>query len=262
MMMMMLRRKGQENRIGRRLMGLIIAFSSVLALVATAYQLYHEYRTQRADMDGQLAAVEVFLPPIAASVWSFDDRQIALALDALTRLSHVEYAEVATADGRNRWKSGAIRSERLVTRRYDLTHDARGETRAIATLELTAGLDGIYRRLLDQAIAILASNALKTFLVAAFMYVIFSRVVTRRVEELARNAGSLMPESLVSQVSLFDVPGLSRQRRRDRPAALVVRQHRPPAQPGGGGPARPSPPAAARGPGTDQGRARSSGRGR
>lgn len=204
MMMMMLRRKGQENRIGRRLMGLIIAFSSVLALVATAYQLYHEYRTQRADMDGQLAAVEVFLPPIAASVWSFDDRQIALALDALTRLSHVEYAEVATADGRNRWKSGAIRSERLVTRRYDLTHDARGETRAIATLELTAGLDGIYRRLLDQAIAILASNALKTFLVAAFMYVIFSRVVTRRVEELARNAGSLMPESLVSQVSLFD----------------------------------------------------------
>jgi signal transduction histidine kinase len=204
MMMLLLRRKGQENRIGRRLMVLIITFSSFLALIATAYQLFHEYGKQRADMDGQMAAVEVFLPPITASVWSFDDRQITLALDALTRLSHVEYAVVTTADGRNQWRSGEVRSERQVTRRYELRHDGRGQTRPIATLELTAGLDGIYRRLLDQAVTILISNALKTFLVAAFMYVIFSRVVTRRIEDLARNAGSLVPASLVSQASLFD----------------------------------------------------------
>jgi light-regulated signal transduction histidine kinase (bacteriophytochrome) len=36
------------------------------------------------------------------------------------------------------------------------------------------------------------------------MYVIFSRLVTRRVEELARNVSKIVPESLMDQSSLFD----------------------------------------------------------
>ncbi|EME68749.1 sensor kinase silS [Paramagnetospirillum caucaseum] len=204
MMMMMLRKKGRENRIGRRLIVLIVAFSSFLALLATGYQLFHEYRQQRADMDDQLENVGIFLPPIVGSVWTFDERQITLALDALTRLAHVEYAEITTSDGRNVWKSGAVRSKRQITRQYALSREIRGEIRQIATLNVSASLDGIYDRLTSQAIAILVSNAVKTFLVAAFMYVIFSRLVTRRVEELARNVGSLVPESLMSQASLFD----------------------------------------------------------
>jgi len=204
MMMMLLRKKGRENRIGRRLIVLIVAFSSFLALLATAYQLFNEYRQQRADMDDQLEEVRIFLPPVTGSVWTFDERQITLALDALTRLSHVEYAVITTSDGRNVWKSGAVRSKRLINRQYPLSREIRGEMRQIASLEVSASLDGIYDRLLGQAITILVSNALKTFLVAAFMYVIFSRMVTRRIEELARNVSSLVPESLLSQASLFD----------------------------------------------------------
>lgn len=204
MMMMLLRKKGRENRIGRRLIVLIVAFSSFLAVLATGYQLLHEYNLQRADMDEQLENVKVFLPPITGSVWTFDERQITLALDALTQLSHVEYAVITTSDGRNAWTSGAIVSKRHLSRQYSLSREVRGEIRQIATMEVTASLDGIYERLLEQAIAILVSNALKTFLVAAFMYVIFSRIVTRRVEDLARNVDKLVPESLITQASMFD----------------------------------------------------------
>ncbi|KIL99981.1 Phytochrome two-component sensor histidine kinase Cyanobacterial phytochrome B [Paramagnetospirillum magnetotacticum MS-1] len=204
MMMMMLRKKGRENRIGRRLILLIVAFSSFLALLATAYQLFNEYQQQRADMDDQLEQVRIFLPPITGSVWTFDERQITLALDALTRLSHVEHAVINTSDGRNTWSSGSIKSKRLLNRQFILAREVRGEMRPIATLDVAASLDGIYGRLLSQAVTILVTNTLKTFLVAAFMYVIFSRIVTRRVEDLARNVGSLMPESLMSQASMFD----------------------------------------------------------
>jgi signal transduction histidine kinase len=204
MMMMMLRRKGKENKIGRRMIGLIIAFSSFLALLATGYQLFHEYRLKRADMDDQLEQVAIFLPPITGSVWTFDERQITLALDALTRLSHVELAVITTTDNRNTWSSGEIHSKRLLRRTYPLVREVRGEQRPIATLEVAASLDDIYQKLFGQAVTILVSNALKTFLVALFMYVIFSKIVTRRVEELARNVGNLVPESLLSQASLFD----------------------------------------------------------
>ncbi|MBI3444231.1 MAG: two-component sensor histidine kinase [Magnetospirillum sp.] len=204
MMMMMLRKKGRENKIGRRMIVLIVAFSSFLALLATAYQLSGDYRQQRADMDVLLEDVEIFLPPIISSVWSFDEAQIGLALNSLTRLPHVERATITTSDGRSTWSSGDVASKRQITREYALNREIRGEIRRIATLEVTASLDGIYGRLLTQAITILISNAVKTFLVAAFMYVIFSRLVTRRVEELARNVSTLVPESLLSQASLYD----------------------------------------------------------
>ncbi|BAE50215.1 sensor histidine kinase [Paramagnetospirillum magneticum] len=204
MMMMLLRKKGRENRIGRRLIVLIVTFSSFLALLATAYQLIHEYRQQRADMDDQLEEVRIFLPPITGSVWTLDEQQITLALDSLTRLPHVEHVVITTVDSRNTWSSGTIKSGRLLSRQYPLSREIRGETQRIATLDVTASLDGIYDRLLSQAITILASNAIKTFLVAAFMYVIFSHLVTRRVEELARSVGNLVPESLMTQASIYD----------------------------------------------------------
>jgi hypothetical protein len=62
---------------------LIIAFSSLLTFFITAIQLFADYRQQRADLEVMLDEVQVFLPSIAASVWTFNERQIKLALDAL-----------------------------------------------------------------------------------------------------------------------------------------------------------------------------------
>ncbi len=200
--MMRLGQTGWENRIGRRLIVLIVAFSSFLAVLATGYQLYAEYRHQRADMDGMLEEVRFLLPLLAGSVWTLDERQITLALEAVTRLPHITRASVTTSDGRNTWSAGTTASRNLVARRYRLAHDVRGETQEIGTLDVSASLDGIYGRLLSQAITILVSNTIKTFLVATFMYVAFSRIVTRRVEELARNVGTLVPESLLARAAL------------------------------------------------------------
>ncbi|CAA7617296.1 putative sensor kinase silS [Candidatus Terasakiella magnetica] len=204
MMMMMLRRKGQENRIGRRLMVLIIAFSSVLAMFATGLQLFLDYRQQRADIETQLDELKIFLPPISASVWTFNDEHIRLTLESLVKLTYIDSASITTPDGRSTWTAKDTESKRIIRRSYPLIHEERGEGKPIGTVEVVAGLDGVYGRLLSQALTILASNAVKTFLVAVFMYVVFSRMVTRRIEELARNAGSMMPEMLMSDVSVSD----------------------------------------------------------
>jgi signal transduction histidine kinase len=204
MMITLLCRKGRENRIGRRLIVLIVAFSSFLALLATGYQLLDDYQDQRNTMDSLLEEVHIFLPQITSSVWTFDEGQITLALDALIRLPHIESATITTSDGRNTWHAGTAQSRRQITRQYPLTHTLRNQALPIGTLTVLASLDGIYDRLVSQAVTILVSNTLKTFLVTAFMYVIFSRIVTRRITHLSRNIVSLVPESLLSEVSLYD----------------------------------------------------------
>lgn len=65
--------------------------------------------------------------------------------------------------------------------------------REIGALTVTASLDAICREVAESAVSILISNGLKTFLVTIFMMFLFRRMVTGRLETLARKAGELIP---------------------------------------------------------------------
>ncbi len=200
-MMMVLNRSRRIKGIGRRLIVLIVAFSSVLTFFVTLLQLYIEYRQQRADMDIMLDQVGIFLPPIAGAVWSFDEGQIKLALDAVVHLPHLERATVTTTGGRNSWTSRSSSSTRVAERSYPLTYESRGVAQQIGTMDVAASLDGIYARLLSQGVAILLSNGVKTFLVVGFMLMLFNHLVTHRISELAASVGRLFPEELAEQTA-------------------------------------------------------------
>jgi len=191
----------KNDRIGRRLMLLIVAFSSLITLFLTAGQLFLDYRQQRGDMNQMLDDVAVQIPTLSDVVWSYNETQIDLSLDALVRLPNIERAEIVTVDGNGRWsRSGKERATHVVKRKYSLQRKLREGEREIATLEIVASLDAIYRRVFEHALSILLSNAVKTFLVAAFMLTIFNRYVTRRVVALAHEVGSLAPRLLVTPV--------------------------------------------------------------
>lgn len=187
---------GAKNRIGHRLIVLIIAFSSLITLVITVVQLSFEYHQQRNNMNGELERIEIYIPSITASVWAFDTAQITLALEALSRLPDIDQVAILTNSGGKQWKAGRAPSKHVMTRTYSLRHTVQGKDAEIGTMEVTASLDAIYHRLVGQALSILLSNALKTFLVAGFMVLLFRRLVTERLELLARNAGELVTQML------------------------------------------------------------------
>lgn len=181
-------------------MVLIVAFSSLITLFLTAFQLFLDYRQQRGDMERVLDDVTVQIPTLSNVVWAFNEKQIELSLEALIRLPNIDRAQIVTPDGQGHWSRAADQqSSHFVTRTYSLHRDVRGEERNLGTLEVVARLDGIYQRVFEHALSILLSNAVKTFLVAAFMLFIFNHYVTRRVVDLAHDVGSLAPR-------LLDVP--------------------------------------------------------
>lgn len=177
--------KNRSNRIGRRLILLIVAVSSLLTFFLTAFQLLVDYRQERADMEKLLNEVKVLLIPVAASVWTFDQRQIVFALDSLIGLPNIERVVVETTNGEFRWSVGQQKSSEVVTRSYPLQYHARGASQQIGRVEIVASLDAVRDRVISRAAAILLSNGLKTILVVAFMLFIFRRLVTRRIELLA-----------------------------------------------------------------------------
>jgi methyl-accepting chemotaxis protein len=200
-MMMVVKRFGRKNRLAKRLIVRIVAFSSLITLVITLFQLFEDYRQQRDDLDDQLEQVAIFLPTITASVWKFDEAQIKLSLEALIHLPHITQATIVTPGAENRWTAHASTPARDLQRSYPLVQTVRNEPQSIATLHITASLDGIYARVLSQAATILISNFIKTFLVAGFIFFIVRNLITRRVDELADEVSTLIPQLQLDNAS-------------------------------------------------------------
>lgn len=187
---------GKKNRIGRKLIILIIAFSSLITLLLSAISLASEYRGLRSGLDRQLDELSIHVPSISGAVWDFDDRQIQLNVDALELLPNIDRVRVIAANDRKQWTAGSGLSSSTVSRTYMLHHDVRGKDTAIGKLEVVASLSDIFHQVASRALSIVLNNGLKTFLVAIFMSVLFRRLVTGRLENLALKVNVLAPNLL------------------------------------------------------------------
>ena len=171
--------------IARRLILAMVVFSSLITLIVTAIQLYRDYNRDLLLIDAQLNQIEdVHLPSIAGSLWLLDESGVQTLVDGILQLPDMLYLEVS--DGERVWAAdGVNQSENVIVRRYSLTHQHLGSEQTIGVMTAVATLDRVYQRLIDKTVDILVSNAIKTFLVAGFILLLFHYLVTRHLIEIA-----------------------------------------------------------------------------
>ena len=159
--------------VARRLIVTMILFSSLITLIVTAYQLYRDYNRDILLIDSQLAQIEkVHLRNITRSLWVADERELQLLIEGIQRLPDMQYLEIREGD--RIWATVGIRpSENTIERDYPLIYVNRDRAQNIGMLTVVATLDEVYQRLIDKVEVILVSNAIKTFLVAGFMLMVF-----------------------------------------------------------------------------------------
>lgn len=167
-----------------------VIFSSILTLILTSWHLYHDYKLDLNSIDSNLDLIQrVHLESIAASLWATNQDQLDLELDGILRLRDMHYASVKEGD--HIWaEAGQLTSTNIVKREFPIVRVHRGERRTIGVLSVVATLDGVYERLLESALIIFGSNAVKTFFVAGFMLFLFQRLVTRHVHQLANQVSN------------------------------------------------------------------------
>lgn len=183
------------NRIGRRLIVLIIAFSSLITLVISAAELVAEYQSLRKGLDRDMNHLEIYLPGLSGSVWDFDEKQIQTSLNALALLPNIDKVVItAVAERKERkWSAGTGEASKFIVRSYPLKYQLGDKELFIGTFEAVASLDPINRQIWARAITIVSGNAVKTLIVAIFMAFLLRRLVTSRLENLARKVDTLAP---------------------------------------------------------------------
>ncbi|NOZ11223.1 MAG: PAS domain-containing protein [Gammaproteobacteria bacterium] len=174
-----------KSGVARKLIVYTILFSSIITLVITAIQLYGEFRHDIDGINQKLEQIKAsYIESITQSVWLSDRKQIRLILEGITELSDIAYSEVILARS-EKIKSGSIQQGDNIEFRLDLKYPYNNNNISIGRFSVVASLTDVYNRLLNRLWVILLSNALKTTLVAAFIYFIFARLVTRHLSHIS-----------------------------------------------------------------------------
>jgi two-component system, sensor histidine kinase and response regulator len=215
----------RHQRIGRRLITLVIAFSSCIAVLTTAVQLLVEYYQRKEEVVNSLDAVSLYLPSMSASLWNMD---VPLIETSLSALGHLPTVESVTVRARNidflsglEWHHGSRQSKNILKKHYSLLHVDAGKSTEIADLYIDASLDAIYQHIMNQALTILVTNTIKTFLVAAFMLILVRRLVTARIEDLAARMGRVAQDIVTTDDRNDGEPAPQRRQTGTDPPDLV-----------------------------------------
>jgi signal transduction histidine kinase/CheY-like chemotaxis protein len=172
-----------RSRIGRRLLLSILAFSTLVTLAITAFDLYLDYRVGRAAIDKELTSIQTgYAASLGESLWDLDKDQITVQVRGIAALTDIGYVEVRNTAGPTALVVAAGRRIEGNAERRDipLTCNCQDQ-QTIGVLHIEASLDGLYQRLFQRASIILGGEAFKIFLTAAFVLFIVHRLVTRRL---------------------------------------------------------------------------------
>lgn len=180
-----------------RLVGYVVIISSFFAILATATQLYLDYRRDVSALHRSLGFIErSYLKSIAVSAFKIDTDHLALELEGALKLPDIVYLEIRELRGNQvyTYAKGNPDARHIVRREYPLVYvNPAGEKRHLGTLVVNASLEEIYQRLWARLLTIFATNLVKTFLVSACILAVLYFMITRHLIKMARFTEDLIP---------------------------------------------------------------------
>lgn len=180
------------NRIARKLIILLIVFSSVITLILTLIQLYFEYQAEIKAVHSHFEQVErSYINSISENVWEEDSERLNLLIQGIVEFPGFEFVRVRDINDKTLASAGRSTGNQSIKRTYALSYTFRDAVRPIGSLEVIANLSDIYWQLFRRFGIVLISNAFKTLLISAFLFFIINWLLTSQLELMTRFTKSL-----------------------------------------------------------------------
>ncbi|MFT5755487.1 MAG: PAS domain S-box-containing protein [Alteromonadaceae bacterium] len=185
-----------KGRLARKLSLYVIFASTLIAIFSTSLQIYNEFQHDIEMVHSGLEQIEkTHLTNVSSRVWQLETQDLKITLNGLLDLPYIQSVAIY-ADGELLLSSGTISEDNVVVKKYPLYHRFNGGNKLIGELVVQATLDGIYHKIFNRAMFILFTNAIKTFIVAALILLIFHRLVARHLNQIARFSQNLNIDTL------------------------------------------------------------------
>ncbi len=189
--------KINQYTLSYRLVVYVVLCSSLFAILATAIQLYLDYRRDVSALHESFRLIEKsYLPTIAMTTFKIDQNHLRLELEGALKLPDIVYLEVQEVRGSQilTHAQGNPNAEKIIRNEFPLEYiSPAGEKRSIGTLIVIASLEGVYQRLWSRVVTLLVTNVGKTFLASASILAIVYLLITRHLLRMADFTKNLTP---------------------------------------------------------------------
>lgn len=179
----------RQNRLARRLLLHIVICSAVFTLLTTAIQLFFEYRSDVGMIHSNMQLIEKsYIPNIALSIYLVEEEQLKVLLKGALQLKDIQYLEIQEKRGNKTTLTfeGKADSPRDIVKTYPLIYPVpSGGEVFFGNLSVVASLDGVYQRIWNKALIILATNAIKTFFASMCIFFIILLLITRHLKKIS-----------------------------------------------------------------------------
>lgn len=191
-----------KSSIARKFILYIVLFSSFITIATTAIQLYRDYNADIILIHDELEQIEkVHLGSLTAALWASNSKSLKTNIEGIKEIRDIQYVEIL--DEQKVWAAvGEITGSNNIQRVYPMKYLHRKKEVLIGELKVNVSLDGVYQRLYDTVWVILISNAVKTSLVALFIYFLFYKLVGRHLSTISDFSEGHDPLSNNNQLKL------------------------------------------------------------
>ncbi len=195
-----------RHSIAIRLIVYIFVFSSIITLILSIFQLYLDYSRGIDEIESRIQEIkESSLESLTSSLWDLYDDHVHTQLEGITQLPSIQYVEIREK-GKILDSAGSIRTQNIVTATFPMIYRREGQHIPIGELYIVASLENLYERLWDDVMIILLSNALRTFLVSAFIFFLFEFLVTRHLLKISQYLQQFSSNRLDASLNLQRKP--------------------------------------------------------
>jgi diguanylate cyclase (GGDEF)-like protein/PAS domain S-box-containing protein len=185
-----------NSRLARRMSMFVILASTLIAIFTSGIQIYSEFQREVKGVYADLKQIEqTHLSSISSRVWVLDVKELETTLKNLLSLPSIKY--IAAYDNETLFMTVGIDTDhKVITKNFPLYYEYDNKKVRIGKLIVKASLDEAYKNIIDQTVIIIISNAIKTFIVAGLILLIFYRLVARHLNKIARYAEQLDIDTL------------------------------------------------------------------
>uniref|UniRef100_UPI00333F771D ATP-binding protein n=1 Tax=Castellaniella defragrans TaxID=75697 RepID=UPI00333F771D len=181
----------EAHPLGYRILSHVIAFSILLSLLSTAFQVYSNYRKEQAQIEAQLQLIHAsYIDSLGQSLWNLDQDLVSLQLNAILNFPYIAAVSLQSDSlGQPLRHTKADIPENLtLTHRYPIRYATTrlGQPLSLGTLSVDVNLRQLYADLASKAFESFISQTLLILMITIALIVIFQLQITRHLEAMAR----------------------------------------------------------------------------
>ena len=190
----------------------VVLASTFITIFTSAFQLYGIFKEDVNSIKTRINEVrDSYSKNIASRLWVSNKSELDITLQGILRLPDLKYIAVYEGD-KLVTQQGELSGTDIIERDFPLHYYYSNELQEIGRVHITATLANAYSHIYEQAITIVVSNTIKTFLVASFMFFLFYTLVIRHLIEVNKFAENI---NLISLDNILELKRKNKKGKKD-----------------------------------------------